>query len=116
VALGIRRRLGEPTVLARVPWLLSAASSMVATDLGALDLARLARRAASIEPSHLHGFVFGAKETIPTVTADGRSVLLPRYEAIDHALAHLFEAPSPGERPGRRACPAPDVALAPRAP
>jgi LCP family protein required for cell wall assembly len=111
VVLGLRHRLAEPSTLLRLPALLDATEAMVRTDLSRLELLRLARRASRVDPSHLHGLVFGARETAPHRTPEGRAVLLPRKDAIDDALAHLFEAPPPGERPSARACKPADVAL-----
>ncbi len=111
VALGIRAALSGPEGVVRLPGVLDAVAAMVATDMSRLELLRLARRGVAIDPGHLHGLVFGARETIPHRTADGHSVLLPRYEAIDAALAALFEAPAPGERPSARGCPPAEVAL-----
>lgn len=111
VALGIREKLGGADGLLRLPLLLDAVSEMLTTDMSRLELLRLARRGAATEPRHLHGFVFGARETIPHRTPEGRSVLLPRYEAIDAALSKLFEAPAPGQRPRSRACPPTEIAL-----
>ncbi len=114
VVLGLRDRLAEPEALLHLPALLDAVDGMVRTDMSRLELLRLARRASRIDPAHLHGLVFGARETAPHRTEDGRQVLLPRYDAIDAALAHLFEAPPPGERPSVRACKPADAALTSR--
>lgn len=111
VALGIRSKLGGAEGLVRLPGVLDAVGGMLTTDMTRLELLRLARRGARADATKLHGLVFGARETSPHRTPDGRSVLLPRYDAIDAALSRLFEAPPPGERPDVRACPPADVAL-----
>jgi anionic cell wall polymer biosynthesis LytR-Cps2A-Psr (LCP) family protein len=109
VLLGLRDRLlelGPTRIAAALPVLQRAAT----TDVGALDLIKLARRAARIKREHIHGLVLDPRHAEATTLADGRWVMIPKPEAIHDALAHLFEAHTPGLRRGPR-CPDEDAAL-----
>jgi hypothetical protein len=59
----------------------------------------------------MHGLLLGRREVSGYRTPEGRSVLLPDFDAIDRALAGLFDAPAPGLRPERAQCPPADAAL-----
>jgi LCP family protein required for cell wall assembly len=83
----------------------------IRTDMTRMEMLGLAQRAAQVDPRHIHGLVLGHEHTEHWATPEGSWVLLPRFEAIDGALANLFSAPSPGARPGGARCPAADVAL-----
>lgn len=112
VLLGVQHALNGVGVL-KLPELWSAFESSIETDLRRIELLALAKRAASVEPTHLHGLVIGHGHVRGHRTGDGKSVLLPDYEAIDAALSKLFSAPSPGARPAHAACEPKDAALAP---
>jgi len=111
VLQAMRDRLLTAGGLARVPTLLDELGANVETDMTGLDLLRLSERALRARPEHVHGLVIGHEQTEHWTTAEGRWVLLPRYDEIDRALASLFSAPGPGARPAGALCPSADVAL-----
>jgi len=110
VLLGVQHRLAGAGML-KLPELWAAFESSVETDLRRIDLLALGRRALALDPSELHGLVIGAEHVQGFRTADGKSVLLPNYAAIDAALAKLFSMPSPGVRPKLALCEPKDAAL-----
>lgn len=110
VLLGVQHALNGAGVL-RLPELWSAFESSVETDMRRIDLLALGRRALAVDPSELHGLVIGSEHVRGFRTPDGKSVLLPNYEAIDASLAKLFSAPSPGVRPKLAQCEPKDAAL-----
>ncbi len=110
VLLGVQHALSGLGML-ELPALWDAFEASVETDMRRIELLTLARRALSLEPSSLHGLVIGHQHARGLRTSDGKSVLLPNYEAIDEALAKLFSAPSPGVRPPNAACEPKDAAL-----
>jgi len=112
VLLGVQQALSGFGAL-KLPELWSAFERSIETDLRRIELLALAKRAAAVEPTHLHGLVIGHEHVQGHRTADGKSVLLPNFDAIDAALARLFSAPSPGTRPTHAVCEAKDAALAP---
>jgi polyisoprenyl-teichoic acid--peptidoglycan teichoic acid transferase len=103
ILLGVQQALSGVGVL-KLPDLLNAFESSVETDMRRIELLALGRRALSLEPGHLHGVVIGHEQVTGFRTPEGKSVLLPNYEAIDAALAKLFSAPSPGVRPEHAGC------------
>ena len=109
--LGLRDKVLTARGLALLPELLDELGEHMETDMTRLDMLRLAGRLRSTRPEHLHGLVLGHLHTEHWTTAEGRWVLLPRYEAIDGALGSVFSAPAPGVRPPGARCPAADVAL-----
>jgi polyisoprenyl-teichoic acid--peptidoglycan teichoic acid transferase len=111
VLLGVQHALSGQGLL-KLPELWDAFESSVETDMRRIQLLALARRALSVEPSHLHGLVIGHEHVTGFRTPEGKSVVLPKFEAIDAALAKLFSAPSPGLRARGAACEPKDVALA----
>jgi polyisoprenyl-teichoic acid--peptidoglycan teichoic acid transferase len=112
VLLGVQRALSGLGVL-KMPELWGAFESSVQTDMRRVQLLSLARRALSVEPSQLHGVVIGHEHVQGFRTPEGKSVLLPNFEAIDAALGKLFSAASPGVRPALAPCEAKDAALGP---
>jgi LCP family protein required for cell wall assembly len=112
VLLGVQQTLSGLGVL-KLPDLWGAFESSVETDMRRIQLLGLSKRALALDPSHLHGLVIGAEHVQGTRTPDGKSVLLPDYEAIDAALSKLFSAPSPGVRPKLAVCEPKDAALGP---
>jgi hypothetical protein len=94
-----------------LPALWSVFEASVETNMRRIELLALARRALGLDPSHLHGVVIGAEQVQGFRTPDGKSVLLPNYEAIDASLSKLFSAPSPGVRPKLAVCEPKDAAL-----
>jgi polyisoprenyl-teichoic acid--peptidoglycan teichoic acid transferase len=112
ILLGVQRALGGLGVL-KLPDLLSAFESSVETDMRRIELLALSRRALSLDSAHLHGILIGHEQVEAARTADGKAVLMPKYEAIDAALAKLFSAPSPGVRPDKAVCEPKNAALGP---
>jgi polyisoprenyl-teichoic acid--peptidoglycan teichoic acid transferase len=112
ILLGVQRALGGLGVL-QLPDLVAAFESSLETDLRRIQLLALARRALSLDPTHLHGILLGHEQVESLRTPEGKAVLLPRYEAIDAALSGLFSAPSPGVRPKKAVCEPKDAALGP---
>ena len=112
VLLGVRQTLSGLGVLA-LPDLFGAFEASIETDMRRIELLGLARRALALDPSHLHGLVIGHDHVHGFRTPDGKSVLLPNYEAIDASLGKLFSAASPGVRPERAPCEAKNAALGP---
>jgi len=112
VLLGVQRTLAGLGVL-KLPDLWGAFESSVETDMRRIQLLALARRALSLDAAHLHGIVIGHEHVQGFRTPDGKSVLLPNYEAIDASLGKLFSADSPGVRPKQAVCEPKDAALGP---
>jgi anionic cell wall polymer biosynthesis LytR-Cps2A-Psr (LCP) family protein len=112
VLLGVQHALGGIGML-KLPELWSAFESSVESDMRRIELLALARRALSLDASHLHGIVIGHEHVQGLRTPEGKSVLLPSYEAIDASLAKLFSADSPGVRPKLAVCEPKDAALGP---
>ena len=112
VLLGVQHTLAGLGVL-KLPDLWGAFEASVETDMRRIELLSLARRALALDPTHLHGLVIGAEHVQGFRTPDGKSVLLPNYEAIDESLSKLFSAPSPGVRPKLAVCEPKDAALGP---
>lgn len=110
VLLGVQHALGGLGAL-KLPDLWGAFESSVESDMRRFQLLALARRALSLDASHLHGVVIGHDHVQGLRTPEGKSVLLPNYEAIDASLAKLFSADSPGVRPKQAVCEPKDVAL-----
>lgn len=112
VLLGVQHALSGLGVL-KIPDLWGTFESSVETDMRRIQLLGLARRALAVDPSHLHGVVIGHEHVQGFRTPEGKSVLLPKFEAIDASLGKLFSAPSPGVRPALAPCEAKDAALGP---
>jgi LCP family protein required for cell wall assembly len=112
VLFGVQHTLAGLGVL-KLPDLFGAFEASVETDMRRIDLLALGRRALALDPAHLHGLVIGHEHVQGVRTPDGKSVLLPNYEAIDASLAKLFSAPSPGVRPEHAVCEPKDAALGP---
>jgi len=112
VLLGVQRALAGVGVL-KLPELWEAFESSVESDMRRIQLLALARRALKLDASHLHGLVIGHDHVQGLRTPEGKSVLLPNYEAIDASLTKLFSADSPGVRPKLAVCEPKDAALGP---
>lgn len=115
VLVGMKERLGTVGGIAQAPALWRELEDSITTDMSRFELFSLVRRVAATPASRLHGVVLGNKETRPSVTEDGRSVLLPDPEAIARAMGGAFSAAAPGRLPPRAECPPADVALRHRA-
>lgn len=112
ILLAVQHALSGLGALA-LPALWSAFESSVETDMRRIELLSLGRRALGLPPGHLHGILIGHEQVQGMRTPEGKSVLLPKYEAIDAALAKLLSAPSPGVRPEKAVCEPKDAALGP---
>jgi LCP family protein required for cell wall assembly len=112
VLLGVRQTLAGLGVL-KLPELFGAFEASIETDMRRIDLLGLGRRALALDPAHLHGLVIGHEHVQGFRTPEGKSVLLPNYEAIDASLGKLFSAASPGVRPEHAACEPKNAALGP---
>jgi anionic cell wall polymer biosynthesis LytR-Cps2A-Psr (LCP) family protein len=110
ILLGVKQALSGLGAL-KLPELWSAFESSVETDLRRIELLALGRRAVSLDPGHLHGLILGHDHVHGFRTDEGKSVLLPNYEAIDTSLGKLFSAPSPGIPPALAKCEPKDAAL-----
>lgn len=111
VLFGLRHRIREMGPTEWIPVLVGALDRGVTTTMSRLEMIALVRRMARLSPARMHGILLGRREVSAHRTEDGRSVLLPNFEAIDRALRNLFEAPLPGLRPERAECPPADIAL-----
>jgi LCP family protein required for cell wall assembly len=111
VLFGMRERFLSLGGFAALPSLWADFENSIATDMRRVDVFRLARKAAGTDRTKIHGLVLGEKQTTSFRTEDGRSVLLPNYEAIDEALEALFKSPAPGTLPKHAKCEPPDAAL-----
>jgi len=112
VLLGVRQTLAGLGVL-KLPDLFGAFEASIETDMRRIDLLALGRRALALDPTHLHGLVIGHEHVQGFRTPEGKSVLLPNYEAIDASLGKLFSAASPGVRPEHAICEPKNAALGP---
>lgn len=112
VLLGVQRALSG-LGLGKLPDLWTAFEDSVETDMRRIELLTLGRRALAVEPTELHGLVIGHEHVQGFRTPDGKSVVLPNFEAIDAALAKLFSAASPGVRPKLAPCEPKNAALGP---
>jgi LCP family protein required for cell wall assembly len=111
VLSALRRKVREAGMSQWVPVLGAALEQGVITSMSRLELLRLIRRVSRLDEGRLHGLLIGSRQVERHRTAEGRSVLLPNYDAIDEALGGLFEAPAPGIAPRPRRCRPTDIAL-----
>ena len=111
VLLGVKRRLFSADGFTRGPALLAELEKLISTDMSRAEILALAARVLAVEPAKVHGLVIGHRET-EGVIKDGKSVLLPKAEAIRAKLETLFSAGAPGALPQHATCPAKEVALA----
>ncbi|MEO6598501.1 MAG: LCP family protein [Polyangiaceae bacterium] len=111
ILVGMRRELGKPKILLRLPMLFGQFEDSLETDLRRVDVLSLSARLLRVKPADLHGLVLDAEQVSAMRAAGGRAVLAPHREAIDAALNQLFSAPSPGLERAGSACPKADVAL-----
>jgi LCP family protein required for cell wall assembly len=111
ILLAMRRRVQELPLTAWTEVLSTAVADGLQSDLTRLELLRLARRLARLNPRRIHGMMIDHRMVESHVTEAGQGVLLPRWDAIDEGLRHLFEAPPPGVLPPRARCRPRDVAL-----
>ncbi|MEM9863406.1 MAG: LCP family protein, partial [Myxococcota bacterium] len=111
ILTALRRRVADVGVTRWLPALSGALQAGVVTDMSRLELLGLLRRGRRLREGRLHGVLLGSRETEHHRTPEGRSVLLPNYDAIDEALEGVFRADAPGAPPHRRRCRPPRAAL-----
>lgn len=111
VLLGVKRRLLSAEGFTRAPALLDQLEKLISTNMSRAEILGLAARVLSVDPGNIHGLVIGHRET-EGVIKDGKSVLLPKAEAIRAKLDTLFSAAAPGALPEHATCPAKEIALA----
>ncbi|MGC4092976.1 MAG: LCP family protein [Polyangiaceae bacterium] len=111
VLLGLRHELAGASGIARLPALYSEFEKSIETNFKRSQLIGLARRALSLDATHLHGLVLAPPLTRGYRTPDGRAVLTGDPDAIDAALRDLFSAPAPGTRAPQSTCEPKDAAL-----
>jgi polyisoprenyl-teichoic acid--peptidoglycan teichoic acid transferase len=111
ILVGMRRELGKPRTLLRLPALFGQFEASLETDLRRVDVLALSERLLRVKPERLHGLVLDVEQVSAMRAAGGRAVLAPHRDAIDAALNQLFSAPSPGLERAGSVCPKADVAL-----
>lgn len=111
VLASLRRKVRSMGIGEWLPVLQGALEGGVLSTMSRLQMLAMGRRAGRLDEEKIHGLLIGSRQTSHHLTADGKRVLMPDYDAIDESLGHLFEAPAPGVRPGRRRCQDTDAAL-----
>jgi LCP family protein required for cell wall assembly len=106
----IRARALQLDVIPRIPELWKALADTFTTDLGLLDVIKLARLGATLQPDKAHGLVLGTDVIEPYITGGGAYVLLIKDKAkLKERLGKLFDGPPLAEmgksKPGE--CPPP---------
>jgi LCP family protein required for cell wall assembly len=106
----IRNRALQLDAIPRIPELWAALKDTFQTDLGLLDVIRLAKLGTEMEPQNVHGTVLDNEVVGPWTTPAGGSVLVVKDQALlEKKLAGLFSSPSIaelGKKQGPK-CPAP---------
>jgi polyisoprenyl-teichoic acid--peptidoglycan teichoic acid transferase len=107
----IRNRALQLDVIPRIPELWSALQDTFKTDLGLLDIVRLAKLGMAMEPQNVHGTVLDQEVMGPWTTPGGGSVLVVKDRAaLEKKLAGLFGAQpisDLGKKQGPKCPPAP---------
>jgi LCP family protein required for cell wall assembly len=107
----IRNRALQLNVIPRIPELWSALQDTFKTDLGLLDIVRLAGIGMEMEPKNVHGTVLDQEVMGPWTTPGGGSVLIVKDQAaLQKKLAGLFAAQpisDLGKKVGPKCPPAP---------
>jgi polyisoprenyl-teichoic acid--peptidoglycan teichoic acid transferase len=87
----IRDRVLQIDALPRIPELWKALSSMFSTDLGLLDVVKLAGLGASLQPDRVHGLVLGDDVMDYYITPEGAwVVVISDYDRIAAEKEQLF--------------------------
>jgi LCP family protein required for cell wall assembly len=87
----IRERALQLDMVPKIPELWRALSDVFSTDLSLLDILRLARMGASLQPGELRGLVLGMQVMENYITPSGGWVLVIRDRAaLESELANLF--------------------------
>jgi polyisoprenyl-teichoic acid--peptidoglycan teichoic acid transferase len=88
----IRERALQLDILPKVPELWGALSDVFSTDLNLLDILRLARLGASLQPDAVHSLVLGTEAMGNYITPTGAWVLVMRDRPkLESEVANLFE-------------------------
>jgi LCP family protein required for cell wall assembly len=106
----IRDRALQLDVIPRIPELWKALADAFSTDLGLLDVIRLARLGATLQPEQIHGMVMGTDTLEPTITEEGAYVLILKDPVkLREQLGKLFEGQPLAElgKKGSGGCPPP---------
>lgn len=91
VLLAIRDRILGANMVPRIPALWLAMRDIVDTNLGAADIANLAKLGATMEGKDLYGMVIRYPLVDDWVTPQGGMVQLPDLPAINQALDNIWE-------------------------
>ncbi len=109
----LRNRALQVDLLPRLPGLLSAMSDLYTTDIGLLDIVRLAQFGAELKPTDVHGFQFSMNALNETITEKGEWVLAVGDQAALQAEKEKLFLRKPLEEVGRKqadkACPTPSA-------
>jgi polyisoprenyl-teichoic acid--peptidoglycan teichoic acid transferase len=92
VLLGVREKLLSPDIFPRIPALWSATKNLVQTDLPASLIVPLAKLAADIKLSDVHGMTVDYRMTKQTMTPAGAWVLLPNLPTLRATVRNVFTA------------------------
>jgi anionic cell wall polymer biosynthesis LytR-Cps2A-Psr (LCP) family protein len=107
----IRNRAMQLDVIPRIPELWAALKDTFKTDLGLIDIIRLAQLGLEMEPQNVHGTVLDQEVMEPWTTPGGGSVLVVKDQAtLEKKLAGLFASQSIaelGKKQGPKCPPAP---------
>jgi len=107
----IRDRVLQLDVIHHIPELWKALSNTFTTDLNLLDVIKLAKLGAALQPDKVHGLVFGTDELDYFVTDEGAWVLVIKdKDKVTAKLAHLFTGKplaQLGQKPGGGCPPSP---------
>jgi LCP family protein required for cell wall assembly len=94
----IRNRALQLDVIPRIPELWAALKDTFKTDLGLVDIIRLAQVVLEMEPQNVHGIVLDQEVMQPWTTPGGGSVLVVKDQAaLEKKLAGLFSSQSIAE-------------------
>jgi LCP family protein required for cell wall assembly len=89
----LRDRALQLDVIPKIPELWQVLADTFTTDLGLLDVVRLAQLGAALRPEQVHGLVFGPKVLESFITDEGAWVLTIRdYDRLEQEKAQLFSA------------------------
>ena len=92
----IWRKSRSLDVLPRLPQLWEQYRHMVVTDLGLLDLVRLAEMALRLDSRNVRSYSIGYRHVIPWTTPKGGNVFLPNWEEIEPLVAEAMGPVSDG--------------------
>jgi polyisoprenyl-teichoic acid--peptidoglycan teichoic acid transferase len=92
VLLGVREKLLNADMFPRIPALWSATKNLVQTDLPATLIVQLAKLAADIKLSDVHGMTVDYRMTTQTTTPAGAWALLPDLPTLRATVRNVFTA------------------------